>query len=239
MNFAMEGKKMRRTGFLPVFLCGGLLAAAVPVLNMAVRAEIYQGLDGSPVRILLDANWQLMAMFNVLLAVLGACILYHTEYADHAIRKMCTLPGKERRLFSGKAALLTLMCILVLLTEAAGIAFCLQYWFEPSREVWAEAAQSFGYALLLTLPAAFISLFTASVCKNMWVSLGIGVVCIFTATVIPAGNFVLSLFPYALPFRIYGGTAENTARGFMAAAVSEILAAWVAEVIFLKVRRNV
>ncbi|MCM1188775.1 MAG: ABC transporter permease [bacterium] len=239
MSFTLECRKMKRTGFMSAFLCGGLMAAAVPVLNMAVRSEIYQGLDGSPVRILLDANWQLMAMLNVLLAVLGACILYHTEYADRAIWKMSVLPKKEWKLFFGKAALLTSMCILVLLTEAAGVAFCLQYWFEPSREVWAEAVQSFGYALLLMLPAAFISLFTASVCKNMWVSLGIGVVCVFTATVIPAGNFVLSLFPFALPFRIYGGTAENTVRGFMAAAVGEVLAAWIAEVIFLKVRRNV
>ena len=37
-------KKAKRTGFYPPhFLCGGILAAAVPIVNMAVRSEMYLG----------------------------------------------------------------------------------------------------------------------------------------------------------------------------------------------------
>lgn len=238
MSFSLECKKVKRTGFMPAFLSGGLLAAIVPVLNMAVRSENYLGLHAAPVKILMDANWQMMAMLNILLFVAGACLMYHTEYADNAIQRMCTLPIKESKLFFGKATLMALMCIVISVIEAASIAFCSYYWFELTYEVWAEIIKSFGYALLLMLPSAFGSLFIASACKNMWVSLGIGVVCVFTATMVPTKNFVLSLFPFALPFQVFAGTAENTACLFMLAAVIEILIIGIAEVIFLKVRRS-
>ncbi len=67
MTFSLECRKVKRTGFVPAFIIGGLLAAAVPVINMAVRSEIYVGLDVSPIQILMDANWQMMSMLNVLL----------------------------------------------------------------------------------------------------------------------------------------------------------------------------
>lgn len=238
MSLSMECKKVKRTGFIPAFLGGGLLAATVPVLNMAVRSENYLGLHASPVPILMDANWQMMAMLNVLLVAAGACLLYHTEYADHAIQRMCTLPMKESKLFFGKVALMVLMCIVILVIEAASVAFCSQHWFELNYEVWLEIMKSFGYALLLMLPSVFCSLFIASACKNMWVSLGIGVVCIFTATMLPTKNFVLSLFPFALSFQIFAGTAVHTACLFLIAAVVEILVVGIAEVLFLKVRRS-
>ena len=40
MSFYLEWKKMKRTGLVPAFFFGGLLAAAVPVLNMAFRSQI-------------------------------------------------------------------------------------------------------------------------------------------------------------------------------------------------------
>ena len=95
MSFALECKKVKRTGFLPAFWGGGILAAAVPIVNMAVRSETFVGMAASPVNILLAANWQLMAMLNVLLIIAGACIMYNNEYADNAIRR-------KARFFSAK-----------------------------------------------------------------------------------------------------------------------------------------
>jgi hypothetical protein len=234
MSFYLECKKVKRTGFMPAFLCGGFLAAIVPVLNMAVRSENYLGLQAAPVQILMDANWQMMTMLNILLIVAGACLMYHTEYAENAIQRMCTLPMKESNLFFGKVTFMALMCVMILAIEAASIAFCSYHWFEPSPEVWTEIIKNFGYALLLMLPTALGSLFLASACKNMWVSLGVGVVCVFTATMLPTKNFILSLFPFALPFQIFAGTAEHTAHSFLIAAIAEILIIGIAEVLFLK-----
>jgi len=238
MNFFLECKKVKRTGFTPAFLSGGFFAGVVPVLNMAVRSENYLGLPASPVQILMDANWQMMAMLNILLVIAGACLMYHTEYADHAIQKMCMLPVRESRLYFGKTAFMVFMSIVILAIEAASIAFCSYHWFELSRNVWLDVMKNLGYAFVLMLPSAFAALFLASACKSMWASLGIGVICVFTATMVPTKNFVLSLFPFALPFQIFADMAESTAHSFLIAAVAEILIIGIAEVMFLKVRRS-
>lgn len=238
MNFGLECKKMKRTGFMPAFFCGGILAAAVPVLNMAVRAQNYLSINTSPVHILMGANWQMMSMLNILLVIAGACLMYHIEYSDNAIQRMCTLPMKESSLFFGKAALMAVMCIVLLSMEAVSVAFCSYHWFELSETVWMEVIKNFGYAYLLMFPAALCSLMIASVCKNMWMSLGIGVVCVFAATMLPAKNFVLSLFPFALPFQIFAGTTEALVYDYMVASIMEILAVGIAEVLLIKVRRS-
>ena len=239
MTFSLECRKVKRTGFIPAFIIGGLLAAAVPVINMAVRSEIYVGLNGSPIEILMDANWQMMAMLNVLLSVAGACLMYHTEYADNAIAKMCMLPVKERDLFLGKAVLLAGMGIVILAFEEIGIAFCSVHWYELSGNFALELLKSFGYAFALMLPAALLSLLIASLCQNMWVSLGIGVISVFIATMLPADKFILSIYPFALPFQILAGAAEKTIRNMLIACVIEIAVIALAEVLFLKVRRSV
>ena len=127
---------MKRTGLIPAFFCGGLLAAAVPVLNMTFRSEMYLGLEAPPIQILMDANWQMMSMLNILLITAGACLMYHTEYADNAIQRICTLPAKESRLFFGKSAFLVLMCAVILAVEAAGMGVLYFSLVRALRRIW-------------------------------------------------------------------------------------------------------
>ena len=106
MILSLEYKKIKRTGFLPAFICGGTAAAALPILNTAVRSDVYTGLDAPALSILLDANWQMTALLNVLLIAIGTCILYYTEFSNNAIQRMHTLPLMESRLFFGTYLLL-------------------------------------------------------------------------------------------------------------------------------------
>ena len=97
---------------------------------MAVRSEMYVGQQSSPMQILMGANWQMMAMLNILLVVAGSCLLYHTEFADNAMQKMKSLPTRESSVFFDKFLLTSIMSVVVLAIEAASIAFCVSYWFE-------------------------------------------------------------------------------------------------------------
>lgn len=233
MNLGLEFRKIKRTGLFPAFAAGGLLAAAIPVLNMAVRAEMYTGLAATPVQILLDANWSVMSILNCLLVTVGAALLYHAEYENNALQKMCSLPARESSLFFGKFALMTLLCAMSLTLEALGIAFCAIHWF---GSFGIEILQSFGYELLLLLPAAAVSLLLASACKNMWLCLGIGVICIFIATILPLGHFVPSLFPFAMPYGVPSGTGTDLA--LAAAALLELLVISLGEIILIRIRRS-
>ncbi|MCM1257965.1 MAG: ABC transporter permease [Roseburia sp.] len=237
MTGGLELKKIKRTGFVPAFLVGGFLAACIPVLQTAVRREVFIHLEGKPVKILMDANWQMMAMLNILLIVAGACLLYHMEYADNAIQRMCTLPLKESRMFFGKFILMCFICLGMIVIEGLGAAFCALYWFEPlAGQVW-EVAKNFGYGFVLLVPAVLLALLISSACKNMWISLGIGVICVFVASMFPTDHFALSLFPFAMPFQIFAGTAKTTLQSYLMAAAAESVAGIGVSILFLKVRR--
>lgn len=256
MNLSLEFKKIKRTGLIPAFAGGGLLAASIPILNMAVRAERYTGLAASPVQILLDANWSMMSMLNCLLIIVGAALLYHAEYENNALQKMCSLPARESSLFFGKFLLMTILCTMTLTLEALSIAFCTVHWFDPSAGLSAELCagvetgiktgagigieilQNFGYELLLLLPAAALSLLLASACKNMWGVLGIGVICIFVSTILPIGHFVPSLFPFAMPYGFLSGTGTNFARALAIAALLELFTLSLGEIILIRIRRS-
>ena len=238
MSFALESIKVKRTGFMPAFIGGGLLSSAVPVLNMTFRSEMYVGMDASPISILLSANWQMMAMLNILLVVSGACIMYHTEYADNAIQRMGTLPTKESTMFFGKAAVLITVSILLLVIEAVSIFISSVHWFTWSEELYMELIKNFGFFLLLMLPAVLLSLLIACLCKNMWISLGIGVICVFIATMIPARNFVLTLFPFAIPFQVFSSHGVLVVRDYVAAGAVEIVVIALLEIMILNVKQT-
>ena len=236
-SFVLERRKVKRTGFMPAFWGGGILAAAVPIVDMALRTEMYVGRNDSPVNILLDANWQMMSMLNILLIVAGACIMYHTEYADSAIQRMCTLPTKESAMFFGKTAVLITGSIQLLVIEAVSVFCCSLYWFEPTADLYIEIFKNFGFFFLLMLPVILLSLVIASMSRNMWISLGIGVVCVFMATMIPTRNFIPTLFPFAMPFQRLGNHAADAVRNYAVAGVVETALIALLEVIILKVRR--
>ncbi|MCM1119609.1 MAG: ABC transporter permease [bacterium] len=238
MNVSLECKKVKRTGLFPAFFGGGILAAAIPVINMAVRSEMYLNLQGGPIQILFDANWQMMAMLNVLLVIAGACLLYHTEYADKAMEKMKSLPVRESSIFFGKAVLTIIMSFCVLVIEAGAVIFCTYHWFEAGNGFWGELCRYFGYSLLLMLPCIILSLLISEACKNMWVSLGIGVVCVFAATMLPASSFVLSLFPFAMPFQVFASTDITRPIHYIFAVIVELAVLCLAQFIFVKVRRS-
>lgn len=236
MRIALECKKMRRTGLFPAILGGGALAALVPVLNMAVRSENYVSLPGRPVEILLGANWQMMGMINLLMIIVGSCMLYHVEYADNGIQKMRTLPVSEGGLFFDKLAVLVGMCIVMLLVEMVSLGGCASYWFSDTEGMCVKLAENLGYTVLLILPGALTALLISSVCRNMWTSLGIGVVCVAAATILPTRYFVLAIFPFSLPFQYVNGTDSDRVTSFIIAALAEILVCVMTEVI-MKRRR--
>lgn len=237
MSFRLEYKKIRRTGLTAAFLAGGIIAAALPVINTAARPDTFTSMAGSPAAVLADANLQLISMLNLLLITAGACILYHIEYADNALQKMQSLPVRESGLFIGKCGILLPFFLMIILFETASLCFCGWHWLNAGNEELMEILQTLGFTLILTLPSAIIALVIASACRNMWTALGIGILCIFMATMLPTDNFIVSLFPYVLPFQILPGMETARVFHYCIASVCESAAACAAEIIYLKVRR--
>ena len=240
MTLALETKKLKRTGYFPVFLAGGLLASAFPLVNMLVRAETFTALPGDPFTILMDANGQMMAMLNILVCICGACMMYHTEYADNGAQKMDVLPVRTGNLFLMKFVIAALALALMVVLETAVLALCAVHWFPGYELDMLELLKSAGFQWVVILPTVMLMLVIASACKNMWVSLGIGVILVFTMSISPQDNLILSLCPFSSPYQTLAMAAEcSRVPLFLGVCAAEVVAFGLLKLVYQKVRRCV
>lgn len=238
MTLPLETKKLKRSGYFPAFLGGALLAASFPLVNMLVRWETYTALPGNPFHILTDANWQLMSMMNVLIVICGTCMMYHTEYAENGAQKMDVLPIRAGSIFFGKFIITALSLWGVLMLETAVLTACGLFWFPGYEPHLSELAGSAGFLLAASLPTVMLMLMIASACKNMWVSLGIGIILVFTFSIFPKDNLFLSLCPFSSPFQTLDMAAENGRKWMFPLVCSgETVLLGMAEMIHIKLRR--
>lgn len=254
MMVALEFKKLKRTGVCPAFILGGLLAAVIPAANMAFRGDVFTTLQKPPMEILLGANWQMMTMLNMFLIVVGACIMYHTEFADNAAAKLEALPTKSQSIYWGKLLALAILDGFVVLLETAALGLCAVIWFHARIDgaLLGELLLTGAYALAFMLPVTALMLAIASACKNMWISLGIGVMGICAVSIIPSASVFYSIFPFTMPFGtpaaltgatdgaagIISGLRMHWGPLLLAVTALETLVYVLAECAYLNVRRS-
>lgn len=239
MTFQLELKKLKRTGFFPAILGGGLIAAAFPILNTAARPEMFISQPLPALDILVNANSQMIVMLNLCLAVIGACMLYHTEFSGNAMQKMESLPVSVGKLFFDKTAILLIALFASLLIEHIALAFCALYWFPEQSGLFTALLKDLEYSFALLIPPCIILMIFSSLCRNMWITLGAGVICIFTVSVLPTDNRILSFFPFSLPFQTLAGAGDaNWIFVTLAGCAAEIVLAVLAEAVILKVGRR-
>lgn len=238
MILGIEMKKLKRSGYIPAYLAGAVLAGAFPVLNMAVRSESFTSLTGNPLSILLDANWQMMAMLNILLAVTGACMMYHTEYADNGIQKMELLPVRPMSLFLGKFFIAAAVTFAALLIEYTVLTGCAVYWFPNYSFRASSIVLQLGFSLLTMLPTIVLMLSVASACRNMWISLGIGIILVFTLSIFPKDRLIFALCPFSTPYELFDPVkASEHMHLFLGVITAETLLLIIFQYIYLKIRR--
>lgn len=238
MSLLIEFQKLKRTGYIPAFLAGGLFAAAFPITYMIVKSEEFLSLSGNPIDILMTANWQMMAMLNILISICGACMMYHTEYADQGIQKMSVLPLRQGTLFFGKFAIAALMLFVMTAIEMAALGGCAGYWFQSYHFDLPVLLKTAGFQLIVTLPTVMLMLIIASAFRNMWISLGIGVILVFTLSILPQDNMVLRLFPFVSPYQTLFTAMENDSAALLLSVCGiESVVLGIAELFYLRTRR--
>lgn len=239
MSLFLEWKKLKRTGYITVYMGCGLFASAFPLVQMAVRQETFLSLPGNPLDILLNANWQMIAMLNILVSICGACLMYHTEYAEKGWEKMSVLPIPTGKLFLGKCILTALGSAVLLLLEFTSITICLIHWFPKTPIAIKELLSFVGFQFVITLPTAILMLVIASACESMWVSLGIGVILLFTFSIFPQENLVLSLLPFSSPFQLFSLAQEQGWTSvFIWVCLGEVVIFVLGEGVYQKIRRS-
>ncbi len=209
MNPVLEFKKLKGTALLPGLIAGGILAALLPVIDLAARGHFIIDPSIPPLESLMRSDWMLMAMFNSFLMIVGTCIVYHIEFADNAIQRMDMLPIRLGSVFLSKFFLLAAVFAAVFAIEGGSLYFCIWKWFSPQSNTAADIARLIGGAFVLSLPVLSLTLAVSSFFKNMWITLGIGVVGLFAAMILQyaAG---MAYYPFLMPYQLSArGIAAN------------------------------
>lgn len=197
--FMLELKKLKRTFAAEMMILFGIFGDLLIILNFTLRHKTLLSNNASPMKNLILQNWGIISTLNIMALIAGACILYNIEYSDNAMLKISALPIRMDNLFLAKTFVMILNYIIIIILESAAFAYCGMKYLPKNTFVLKELILFMMYAFLLSLPVLVFMLFVSSLCKNMWISAGIGMIGVMS-TVIAAGleKSVLNLLPFSI-----------------------------------------
>ena len=147
----------------------------------------------APMDILLTQLYGMIMVLNMFGLIAAACIIYNVEFKGNAVKKLYMLPVSVTAVYVSK---FTIMSVLF------AIAVCLQNWALaaigaidlPTGAFDLGILISFaGYSFLTSLPVLSFMLFVSSRIKNVWITLGIGVVGFLSGMALATSDIALSL----------------------------------------------
>lgn len=172
---AVELYKQRRTGLLAVLLAVGLLGAGYAALLFGLRVEQLLALPLAPMDVLLTQLYGVLCVLNIFGIVVAACLAYHLEFNDNAIRKLGVLPVGGGVVFFWKFFIIAAGLLAAWVIQYAVIAVVgIRYLSRGSFDLAALVTFAF-YTYLAALPIVALLLLVASRFPNIWIPLGVGV----------------------------------------------------------------
>ena len=147
-TLAIELRKGKRTGVIPVLLVVGVLGAAYAFVNFIVRKDALLNLPLAPMDVLLTQLYGMIMVLNLFGIVVATCMIYNMEFKGSAVKKMYMLP----------------VSVPVGMTDLPDGAFEM-----------GTLVRFAGYSFLTSMPVLSFMLLISSRFENMWVPLGIGV----------------------------------------------------------------
>ena len=174
-TLAIELRKGKSTGVIPLMLAVGVLGAAYAFVNFIVRKDTLLNLPLAPMDVLLTQLYGMIMVLNMFGIIVAACMIYNMEFKGSAVKKMYMLPMSVPTMYLCKFVILTVMllvavCFQNMALAKIGITDLPQGTFEVHTLI------SFaGYSFITSMPVLSFMLFVSSRFENMWVPLGIGV----------------------------------------------------------------
>lgn len=174
-TLAIELRKEKRTGTIPLMLIIGVLGAAYAFVNFIVRKDTLLGLPLPPMDVLLTQLYGMIMVLNMFGIIVAACMIYNMEFRGNAVKKMYMLPVNVSVMYFCKFLILTVMllvaiCIQNLALAKIGVAYLPQGTFEIHTLIFFA-----GYSFITSMPVLSFMIFISSRFENMWIPLGIGV----------------------------------------------------------------
>ncbi|MGN7761457.1 ABC transporter permease [Paenibacillus sp. 22594] len=206
-TLAIELKKCKRSGVIPIMFAVGILGALYAFVNFFIRKETLFSLPLPPMVILLTSLYGMIMVLNLFGVIVAACMIYNIEHSGNAIKKMYMLPIKVANIYLSKFLIMAVLLAICSIFQNAALA-----WIGMSnlpKGVF-EIHTFFrfaSYTFLTTLPVMSFMLIISSRFENMWSTLGIGVAGFLSGMTLAMGHskwllinpFVLMMKPAVSP----------------------------------------
>ncbi len=174
-TLAIELRKGKRTGVIPLMLAVGILGAAYAFINFLIRKDVLLNLPLAPMDVLLTQLYGMIMVLNMFGIIVAACIIYNMEFKGNAVQKMYMLPMNVPVMYLCKFLILTVMLLIAVGFQNMALAK-IGVTDLPQGSFEAHTLISFaGYSFFTSMPVLSFMIFVSSRFENMWVPLGIGV----------------------------------------------------------------
>lgn len=198
-TLAIELRKGKRTGVIPLMFAVGVLGAAYAFVNFIVRKDTLLNLPLAPMDVLLTQLYGMIMVLNMFGIIVVACMIYNMEFKGSALKKMYMLPMSVPAMYLCKFLILTVLLLIAVCFQnmaltKIGITDLPQGTFE------AHTLISFaGYSFITSMPVLSFMLFVSSRFENMWVPLGIGVAGFLSGMALATSDMVwLCVHPFVV-----------------------------------------
>ena len=196
---AVELRKEKRTGVIPVLLAVGILGAAYAFVNFIVRKDTLLGLPLPPMDVLLTQLYGMIMVLNMFGIVVAACMVYNMEFKGNAVKKMYMLPISVLGMYLCKFLILSAMFLVAIVLQNLalmwiGMADLPQGAFEMGTLVGFA-----GYSFLTSMPVLSFMVLISSRSINMWIPLGVGVAGFLSGMALAnSGSGLLLAHPFVI-----------------------------------------
>ena len=198
-TFAIELRKERRTGVIPLMLAVGILGAAYAFFFFLVRKDTLLNLPLSPMDVLLTQLYGMIMVLNMFGIIVAACIIYNMEFKGSAIKKMYMLPISVPTMYFYKYLILIIMFFIVIVFQNLALTI-IGLTDLPQDTFEFETLLSFaGYSFITSVPVLSFMVLVSSRFENMWVPLGMGVAGFLSGMALAASNnMFLCVHPFVI-----------------------------------------
>ncbi len=174
-TLAIELRKEKRTGVIPVLLAVGILGGAYAFVNFLVRKDTLLNLPLDPMDVLLTQLYGMIMILNMFAIIVAACMVYNMEFKGNAVKKMYMLPISVPAMYFCKFLIITVMFLVAVALQnlaltQIGMTDLPQGAFELGTLITFA-----GYSFITSMPVLSFMLLVSSHFENMWVPLGVGV----------------------------------------------------------------
>lgn len=174
-TLAIELKKEKRTGIIPVLLIVGILGAAYAFVNFLFRKDSLLSLPIAPMDVLLTQLYGVIMIMNMFGIVVAACMIYNIEFKGNAVKKMYMLPVSVPGMYVCKFMILTVMLLLAIVLQNMALMKIGMTDLPPGTFDLGALVKFTMYSFLTSMPVLSFELLVSSRSENMWIPLGVGV----------------------------------------------------------------